>query len=222
MTSSLGSMGALEASQEHVESALLQIFRFENKQLSRAVTEATFELLITKLLLGILDERLPHTCSGMQPQGSLDVLLFKILDNVDRTSSFVVLISLLRPSKQPSLAGNHKFHKLVIQCLMRYTSVVKSIIHSVDLDSVLLSIHEYLQELGLRRIRRRAAIGNSPLQMILTFLQELVKLLGTAIEGHLSRIPRGMDPQTIIFVYINLYLETLAASRRRLTSPPAE
>ncbi|KAL3741865.1 hypothetical protein ACJRO7_017351 [Eucalyptus globulus] len=170
MTSSLGSMGALEASQEHVESALLQIFRFENKQLSHAVTEATFELLITKLLLGILDERLSHTWSGMQPQGSLNVLLLKILDNVDRTSSFVVLISLLRPSKQPSLAGNRKFHKLVIQCLMRYTSVIKSIIHSVDLDSVLLSIHEYLQELAMHRIRRRAAIGNSPRQMILTFL----------------------------------------------------
>lgn len=222
MTSSLGSMEALEASQEHVESALLQIFRFENKQLSRAVTEATFELLITKLLLGILDERLSHTWSGMQPQGSLNFLLLKILDNVDRTSSFVVLISLLRPSKQPSLAGNRKFHKLVIQCLMRYTSVIKSIIHSVDLDSVLLSIHEYLQELAMHRLRRRAAIGNSPRQMILTFLQELVKLLGTAIKGHLLRIPRGKDPQTIIFVYINHYLQTLAASRRRLGLPPAE
>ncbi|KAF8033053.1 hypothetical protein BT93_D1825 [Corymbia citriodora subsp. variegata] len=218
-TSSLSLTGALEASREHVENALLQIFQFENRRLSRAVTEATFELLITKLLLGIVDERPLHTRSEMQPQGSLDALLLKILDNVDRTSSYVVLISLLRPSKQPSLAGNPRFHKLVIRCLMRYTSVIKSTIHFVHPDSVLHSIHECLQELGTLGVRRRAATSDSPLHMILTFLHELVNILGTLIKGYLSRIPRDMVPRPLILRYIDRYLQTLAASGRPLGLP---
>ncbi|GJW69056.1 hypothetical protein Tco_0123480 [Tanacetum coccineum] len=57
-----------------------------------------------------------------------------IKGNAERTSSFVVLISLLKPL-DPS-----------------------STIYEVDLDRILQSIHVYLQELGIEEIRRRSLI----------------------------------------------------------------
>jgi hypothetical protein len=56
-----------------------------------------------------------------------------VQDNADRTSSFVVLINLLRPldpSRWPSLAANEsfatrnqKFSDLVVKCLIKLTKV---------------------------------------------------------------------------------------------------
>jgi hypothetical protein len=70
---------------------------------------------------------------------SFKYLLFKlnkwlyVQDNADRTSSFVVLINLLRPldpSRWPSLASNEsfaarnqKFSDLVVKCLIKLTKV---------------------------------------------------------------------------------------------------
>lgn len=64
-------------------------------------------------------------------------LSLHIQDNADRTSSFVVLINLLRPldpSRWPSPAvnetvatRNQKFSELVVKCLIKLTKVIFSI-----------------------------------------------------------------------------------------------
>ncbi|GJT08714.1 translocase of chloroplast 120, chloroplastic-like protein [Tanacetum coccineum] len=60
--------------------------------------------------------------------------------NAERTSSFVVLISLLKPL-DPS-----------------------STIYEVDLDRILQSIHVYLQELGIEEIRRRVGVRGTAIK----------------------------------------------------------
>lgn len=60
--------------------------------------------------------------------------LFSVQDNADRTSSFVVLINLLRPlepsrwpstgSKESFASRNQKFSDLVVKCLIKLTKVV--------------------------------------------------------------------------------------------------
>ncbi|KAI3783356.1 hypothetical protein L1987_42435 [Smallanthus sonchifolius] len=65
----------------------------------------------------------------------------------------------------------------------------------------------------MEEIRRRAGADDKPLCMVKTVLHELVKLHGTAIKGHLSMVPIDMEPQPIIFAYIDLNLQTLAAAR---------
>ncbi|XP_038725142.1 protein MOR1-like isoform X2 [Tripterygium wilfordii] len=220
--------GASSRSCKYVLNTLMQTF--QNKRLAHAVKEHTVDSLITELLLWLLDERVPHMDDGSQLLKALNVLMLKILDNADRTSSFAVLINLLRPldpSRWPSpasnetlVARNQKFSDLVVKCLIKLTKVLQSTIYDVDLDRILQSIHVYLQELGMEEIRRRAGADDKPLRMVKTVLHELVKLHGAAIKGHLSMVPIDMKPQPIILAYIDLNLETLAAARMLTSSGP--
>ncbi|XP_019231604.1 PREDICTED: protein MOR1 [Nicotiana attenuata] len=223
-------MGASSRSCKYVLNTLMQTF--QNKTLAHAVKESTLDILITELLLWLLDERVPRMDDGSQLLKALNVLMLKILDNADRTSSFVVLIKLLRPldpSRWPSPATdeslvvrNQKFSDLVVKCLIKLTKVLQSTIYDVDLDRILQSIHIYLQELGMDEIRRRAGADDKPLRMVKTVLHELVKLRGTAIKGHLSMVPIDMQPPPIILAYIDLNLQTLAAARMLTPSVPGQ
>uniref|UniRef100_A0A9I9CQR2 Protein MOR1 n=1 Tax=Cucumis melo TaxID=3656 RepID=A0A9I9CQR2_CUCME len=234
--------GASSRSCKYVLNTLMQTF--QNKRLAYAVKEKTLDSLITELLLWLLDERVPHMDDGSQLLKALNVLMLKILDNADRTSSFVVLINLLRPlepsrwpstgSKESFASRNQKFSDLVVKCLIKLTKgqemysknlkkldfVLQSTIYDVDLDRILQSIHLYLQNLGMEEIRRRAGADDKPLRMVKTVLHELVKLRGAAIKGHLSMVPIDMKPQPIILAYIDLNLETLAAARMLTSTGP--
>ncbi|GFQ07256.1 protein mor1 [Phtheirospermum japonicum] len=220
--------GASSRSCKYVLNTLMQTF--QNKRLAYAVKESTLDSLITELLLWLLDERVPQMDDGSQLLRALNVLMLKILDNADRTSSFAVLINLLRPldpSRWPAPATNEsliirnqKFSDLVVKCLIKLTKVLQNTIYDVDLDRILQSIHVYLQELGMDEIRKRAGADDKPLRMVKTVLHELVKLRGTAIKGHLSMVPIDMQPQPIILAYIDLNLQTLAAARMLTPSGP--
>ncbi|KAL6614281.1 hypothetical protein ACP70R_036551 [Stipagrostis hirtigluma subsp. patula] len=220
--------GASSRSCKYVLNTLMQTFQI--KRLAHAVKEGTLDNLITELLLWLLDERVPLMDDGSQLLKALNVLMLKILDNAERTSSFVVLINLLRPldpSRWPSptpseslAVKNQKFSDLVVKCLIKLTKVLQSTIYEVDLDRILQSIHVYLQELGMEEIRRRAGADDKPLRMVKTVLHELVKLRGTAIKGHLSMVPIDAEPQPIILAYIDLNLQTLAAARMLTPSGP--
>ncbi|KAL0398629.1 UNVERIFIED_CONTAM: protein MOR1 [Sesamum radiatum] len=220
--------GASSRSCKYVLNTLMQAF--QNKRLAHAVKESTLDSLITELLLWLLDERVPQMDDGSQLLRALNVLMLKILDNADRTSSFVVLINLLRPlnpSRWPAPATNEtliirnqKFSDLVVKCLIKLTKVLQNTIYDVDLDRILQSIHIYLQELGMDEIRKRAGADDKPLRMVKTVLHELVKLRGTAIKGHLSMVPIDMQPQPIILAYIDLNLQTLAAARMLTPTGP--
>lgn len=221
-------MGASSRSCKYVLNTLMQTF--QNKRLAHAVNQRTLDNLITELLLWLLDERVPRMDDGSQLLKALNVLMLKILDNAERTSSFVVLINLLKPldpSRWPSPPSNEffatrnmKFSDLVVKCLIKLTKVLQSTIYEVDLDRILQSIHVYLQELGMEEIRRRAGADDKPLRMVKTVLHELVKLRGTAIKGHLSMVPIDMEPQPIILAYIDLNLQTLAAARMLTPTGP--
>ncbi|KMZ71606.1 Protein MOR1, partial [Zostera marina] len=213
--------GTSSRSCKYVLNTLMQTFQI--KRLGHAVSQGTLDSLITELLLWLLDERVQLMDDGGQLLRALNVLMLKILDNAERTSSFVVLINLLKPldparwhfaaSTEVVLARNQKFSELVVKCLIKLTKVLQSTIFDVDLDRILQSIHVYLQDLGMEEIKRRAGADDKPLRMVKTVLHELVKLRGTAIKGHLSMVPIDMEPQPIILAYIDLNLQTIAAAR---------
>lgn len=220
--------GGSSRSCKYVLNTLMQAF--QNRTLAHAVKENTLHDLITELLIWLLDERVSRMDEGPQLLKALNVLMLKILDNADRTSSFVVLIDLLRPldpSRWPSPASNEgiairnqKFSDLVVKCLIKLTKVLQNTIYDVDLDRILQGIHVYLQALGMEEIRRRAGADDKPLRMVKTVLHELVKLRGTAIKGHLSMVPIDTEPQPIILAYIDLNLQTLAAARMLTPTGP--
>ncbi|GKC61403.1 hypothetical protein Tco_1089001, partial [Tanacetum coccineum] len=156
-------MGASSKSCEYVLDTLMQVF--EDKWFAHAVKERTLDNLITEILIWLLDERVPRMHDGSQLLKVLNVLMLKILDNAKRTSSFVVLISLLiplHPSRWPSPPSNEsfatrnmKFSNLVVKCLIKLTKDLQSYHSEVDLDHILQSSC-ILQRTGIdeKKIRR--------------------------------------------------------------------
>ena len=49
-------------------------------------------------------------------------------------------------------------------------------LQELDLESLLLSIHEFFVDLGVEEIRRRGAEDDKPLRMVKTILHELCKI----------------------------------------------
>ena len=49
-------------------------------------------------------------------------------------------------------------------------------LQEVDLDELLLSIHDFFMGLGVDEIRRRGADDDKPLRMVKTILHELCKI----------------------------------------------
>ena len=56
---------------------------FQNKNLAHAVKESTLDNLITELLLWLLDDRVPRMDDGGQLLKALNVLMLKILVNMN-------------------------------------------------------------------------------------------------------------------------------------------
>ncbi|XP_042752685.1 protein MOR1 [Lactuca sativa] len=202
-------MGESSRPCKYVLNTLMQIF--QNKRLAHVVSERTLENLITKLLLWLLDERVPRMDNGSQLLKALNVLVLKILDTAERTLSFVILISLLKPQGDPSnesfATRSINFSELVVKCLIKLTKALENTIDDVNIDRILQSIHVYLEELGVEEIRRRAGTEERPFRMVKTLLYELVKLRGPAIKDNLSMVPIDMEPQPIILAYIDLNLQ---------------
>ncbi|OMO86342.1 CLIP-associated protein [Corchorus capsularis] len=161
--------------------------------------------------------------TGASSRSCKYVLNTLMQDNADRTSSFVVLINLLRPldpSRWPSPASNEtfsarnqKFSDLVVKCLIKLTKFC-------DLYACEETIY-----VGCDVKHRRTSLAGAddkPLRMVKTVLHELVKLRGAAIKGHLSLVPIDMKPQPIILAYIDLNLETLAAARMLTSTGPGQ
>ncbi|GAQ86856.1 Armadillo repeat superfamily protein [Klebsormidium nitens] len=221
---------------KYVLNTLMQIFQI--KSAATSISAGRLKTLVVELLLWLLDDRVPRIEAGNQLLKALNVLMLKILENTERTSSFVILISLLRPSgvadlpsaRQQDVIADRgpRFTDLVVKCLIKLTKALSLTIHDVDLDKLLRSIHDYLEDLGIDEIRKRAGADDKPLRMVKTVLHELVKLKGIEIKAHLSLVP-GVDlgghpgrDQPIIMAYIDLNLQTMPAAPppRQDASPP--
>ncbi|KAL3680081.1 hypothetical protein R1sor_023037 [Riccia sorocarpa] len=217
-----GLSGSSSRACKYVLNTLVQTFQI--KRLAYEVKEETLHSLFTELLLWLLDDRVPQLDDGSQLLKALNVLVLKILENANRTSAFVVLIDLLEPRAQKGdrhMLSSHRFSDLVVKCLIKLTKVLASTIDEVDLDRLLQSIHGYFQQLGLEEIRKRAGADDKPLRMVKTVLHELVKLKGPSVKEYLSMVPIDAEPQPIILAYIELNLQTLAATTRPHMLAPA-
>ncbi|CAM6027517.1 unnamed protein product [Sphagnum balticum] len=134
-TFNLGLAGASSRSCKYVLNTLMQTF--EMKKLARGVKEGTLHNLITELLLWLLDERVLVMDDGSQLLKAMDVLMLKILENADWTSSFIVLIYLLKPGLAKHGAvnvRNQKFLDLVAKCLIKLTKLEIVLFNADDKD----------------------------------------------------------------------------------------
>lgn len=62
---------------------------------------------------------------------------------------------------------------MLVNCRLESHTLVAQ---ELDLDMLLMSIHDYFMGLGVDEIRRRGAEDDKPLRMVKTILHELCKL----------------------------------------------
>ncbi|KAL0039701.1 hypothetical protein WJX77_005628 [Trebouxia sp. C0004] len=186
---------------------------FQLKTMAANVAAGPLRECAAVLLMKLLDDKVPALLEGTQLLKALNVLMLKILDNCNRTYSFVALIVLLRcPPEQLQQQGQDiltKFSDLVVKCLIKLTKALQNTLDELDLEMLLMSIHDYFMGLGVDEIRRRGADDDKPLRMVKTILHELCKLKGLVIKEHMCDIPQNCDPAPIIRIYVDLNLQTL-------------
>ncbi len=195
--------------------ALMQTF--STVRMARAVAEPTVRAAVGELLLRLLDERVPRIEEGGQLVRALNLLMLKVLENANRTSTFVALLLMLR--KPPAALASSdvdrrvRFSDLVVKCLIKLTRTLGASLAGLDVSEVLLTIHSFFMVLGVEEIRRRGAEDDRPLRMVKTVLYELTKVLGPGISAHLTKVPPPtFEPAPIIYAYIELNLQSMAAA----------
>ena len=200
---------------KYVLNALMQTFSVV--RMARAVAEPTVRAVIGELLLRLLDDRVARIEEGGQLVRALNLLMLKILENANRTSTFVALLLMLRKAPASLVASDAerrvRFSDLVVKCLIKLTRTLGGSLAGLDVSEVLLTIHSFFMVLGVDEIRRRGADDDRPLRMVKTVLYELTKVLGPGINAHLTKVPPPtFEPTPLIYAYIQLNLQSLAAS----------
>ncbi|KFM25421.1 Protein MOR1 [Auxenochlorella protothecoides] len=154
--------------------------------LSQGVLRDTISLL----LLRLLDDRsLLRFEEGPTLVKAVNVLMLKagwgVLETTNRTYCFAALLQLLRAPPKGIIAEQlPKFYDLVVKCLIKLTKSLQAEMEGVDLESLLLNIHDFFLFLGVDEIRRRSGVDDKPLRMVKTILHELCKMQGYGIYAH--------------------------------------
>ena len=180
---------------------------FQHPAIAMAVSEPALRKLMKNLLLLLLNDAVPSLEEGNQLLRALNVLMLKMLENGNRTSSFLSLLWLLGEggvSVPADLRG--RFSDLVIKCLIKQTKHLGTSIESMNLEGVLGAVHAFLSFLGTGV---RVNEDDKPLRMVKTILHELCKLKGRGIYASMQNIPRDAQAeQPLIYTYLDLYVQT--------------
>eukprot|EP00775_Hariotina_reticulata_P007310 gene7310-7523_t len=201
---------------------------FNNTAMPDCLSASSLTALVRVLLLRLVDDNLARLPEGEALLKALNVLMLKILENSNRNYTFSALLTLLLDVPQElelpleTVSGQNaqqsqlalRWADLVVKCLIKSTKALPQIINTMDLRSLLLSIHGFFEVLGVNEIRRRSHTDDKPLRMVKTILHELCKLKGTDIYRYTADIPQqgstsGSDGKPVIFPYIDLNIQTL-------------
>lgn len=115
------------------------------KEIMREVSEERIldlaEQLLTRLLIENLD-KVGDNKEGELILKNLNSSMLRLLENCNHTYIFCVLFNLLRKYKDfnrlPKLPG------LIIKCLLKLSKILEKLIDKLDIEKILLAIHEYL------------------------------------------------------------------------------
>lgn len=206
---------------KYLLNTLMQLF--SRKSLAIAVTHDKLFGLVDQLLCRLLDEKLPSLEEGQRLLRALNTLMLKILENSDRTYMFTSLLRLLTQSHEqqektmvPERQQQHrKYSELVVKCLLKLTRALAATIDRIDVDLLLLELHQFLTIHPPSKFKNRDDLS---LRAVKTILNEIVKVRGEDVRKHLRLIPVTNDP--LIVSYIELTLNSASKAAKKQQPPP--
>jgi len=177
------------------------------KEVMREASEdRVFELveqLLTRLLVEGLD-KVGENKEGESILKNLNSAMLRLLENCNHTYIFCVLFNLLRKyrdfSKLPKLPG------LIIKCLLKLSKILDRLINQLDMEKVLLVIHEFLVAVNHDNKTQNDEMG---IRIVKTVVNELVKLKREKIWEAYAVIQYHSQPDNHIQRWIQIILKSL-------------
>mmetsp|Transcript_32431 Transcript_32431/g.69983 ORF Transcript_32431/g.69983 Transcript_32431/m.69983 type:complete len:480 (-) Transcript_32431:963-2402(-) len=188
---------------------------FQLSPMAAAVSEPTLRKIMKSLLLLLLNQAVPSLEEGGQLLKALNVLMLKILENANRTSTFLSLLWLLgEGGGDGDKSLRTKFSDLSIKCTIKMVkNLSASIEEGLNLEAIMNAVNEFLGSLEKPAMRERLAQDDKPLRMVKTILHELCKCVGKDIYGSMLQIPRSQDKKQLIYTYVDLYTSMTSTVR---------
>lgn len=157
---------------------------FNNKSLGTRATRDVLKDVVHVLINILLDPRLAQLEDGPQIMRAINVLVVRIVEKAQFTNVFSALLKLLHESV--GSGGNCKFTELVMKCNWKVIRILPSRTSDLDLDQILLDVHNFLMAYPLSSWADRPS--DTPLRTIKTVIHTLCKTYGTTILSHFSKI----------------------------------
>ncbi|XP_045137048.1 cytoskeleton-associated protein 5-like isoform X2 [Portunus trituberculatus] len=164
---------------------------FNNKQLGTKATRDVLRDVVHVLIHIILDHRLSQLEDGPQIIRAINVLVVRIVEKAQFTHVFSALLKLLHESV--GSGGGCKFTELVMKCNWKAIRILPSRTNDLDLDQILLDIHNFLVAYPVSTWSERPS--DTPLRTIKTVIYTLSKAYGHSILGHFSKIENAQGSE---------------------------
>ncbi|XP_060931884.1 cytoskeleton-associated protein 5 isoform X3 [Limanda limanda] len=153
--------------------------------LAREASMGVLKDLMHGVITLMLDSRVEDMEDGQQLIKSTNVLVVRVLEKSHQTNMISALLVLLQDSLVTT-AGPPKFSELVMKCLWRMTRHLPETIDSINLDRILLDVHNFMKVFPKEKLKQ--VKNDIPHRTLKTLLHTLCKLTGPKILDHLSMI----------------------------------
>uniref|UniRef100_UPI003AB1091D cytoskeleton-associated protein 5-like n=1 Tax=Centroberyx gerrardi TaxID=166262 RepID=UPI003AB1091D len=140
--------------------------------------------LVEGLLTVMLDPRVEELQDGRQIICSINILLGKVFEKAEHTNILSALLVLLQDALSSSVSS--KFSDIVMKCLWRVIRFLPETIASVNLDRILLDIHNFMKVFPKERLHQLP--NDMAHRTLKTLLHTLCRLTGPKILDHLTLV----------------------------------
>ncbi|XP_029935626.1 cytoskeleton-associated protein 5-like [Myripristis murdjan] len=158
---------------------------------AREASSGVLKDLIEGLLTVILDPRVEDLQDGRQIICSINILLGKLFEKGEQTNLLSSLLVLLQDTLSSSVCS--KFSDIVMKCLWRMIRFLPETIASVNLDRILLDIHNFMKVFPRERLHKLP--NDMAHRTLKTLLHTLCRLTGPKILDHLTLVENRKESE---------------------------
>ncbi|XP_064423215.1 cytoskeleton-associated protein 5 isoform X2 [Latimeria chalumnae] len=171
---------------------------FQIDCLAREASMGVLKDLMHGLITLMLDSRVEDLEEGQQVIRSVNLLVVRVLEKSDQTNILSALLVLLQDSLLAT-ASSPKFSELVMKCLWRMVRLLPMNINSINLDRILLDIHNFMKVFPREKLKQ--CKSELPMRTLKTLLHTLCKLKGAKIMDHLTLIENKNESELQTHLY---------------------
>ncbi|XP_056135321.1 cytoskeleton-associated protein 5-like [Lampris incognitus] len=159
--------------------------------LAREASVDVLKDVVEGLLTIMLDSRVEELNGGKRIISTVNILLGRLFERADETNILSSLLMLLQ--EVLSSSASSKFCDLVLKCLWRIIKFLPDNIASVNLDRILLDIHNFMKVFPKERLNQ---LPNDLVHRTLkTLLLTLCRLTGPTILDHLIMVENRKESE---------------------------